>query len=105
MFGFVLLVESSSLSRSPAGIERAPNANYFSAEIVDSEDNPTECPLVDPMEYTVLLPHPQCDKYYACSNGEPIEMPCPDGLEFNRQIQVCDWPLDADCTEGSAPAQ
>lgn len=57
----------------------------------------TECPTVDPMDYTVFLPHNSCTHYYACSNGLAIEMECPDALEWNRDEDTCDWAWDAAC--------
>ncbi len=57
-----------------------------------------KCPEVDPLDHTVLLPNPaDCSTFYSCSNGVPIRMNCPDGLEFNAELDVCDWPLYADC--------
>jgi hypothetical protein len=59
------------------------------------------CPVPDPLDYTVLLPHPtDCSRFYSCSNGVPIEMYCPEGLNFNDQLQVCDWPENANCVPG-----
>jgi hypothetical protein len=61
---------------------------------------PGSCPVPDPLEYTVLLPHPSdCTRFFSCSNGVPIEMECPAGLHFNDQLKVCDWPQDANCVK------
>jgi hypothetical protein len=50
---------------------------------------------IDPIDHTVLLPCPwDCSKYYSCSDGVPILMPCPDGLVFNAKLDVCDWPTE-----------
>ncbi len=60
-----------------------------------------ECPAVDPLDHTVLLPNPEdCSSYFSCSNGVPILMPCPDGLHFNDELDVCDWPQHAGCEDG-----
>jgi hypothetical protein len=59
------------------------------------------CPLPDPLDHTVLLPHPtDCSSFYSCSNGKKIEMHCPAGLHFNNQLKVCDWPENAKCVRG-----
>jgi len=59
---------------------------------------PGSCPQTDPLDYTVLLPHPKdCSRFFSCSNGVPIEMHCPAGLEFNDALKVCDWPENANC--------
>ena len=55
------------------------------------------CPIVDPIEYTVLLPNRRCDKYCACSNGLAIVMSCPVGLQFSVKLKVCTYPVEAKC--------
>ncbi len=56
------------------------------------------CPAVDPIGCTVLLPVPgSCPDFYSCSNGVPILMHCPDGLYFNDELDVCDWPRNVSC--------
>ncbi|XP_058791440.1 protein obstructor-E-like [Phymastichus coffea] len=42
----------------------------------------------------------QCDKYYECIDGLPIEKYCPDGLVFdplNRKVNKCDHVFNVDC--------
>jgi hypothetical protein len=52
---------------------------------------PTNNP--DPSAWTVCLPNPLEKKSYCvCDWGTAIYMPCPDGLEFNPTLQICDWP-------------
>ncbi len=41
-------------------------------------------------------PHPtDPGKFCQCSNGVPYEMPCPEGMHFNPESNVCDWPQNA----------
>lgn len=53
----------------------------------------------------------QCDAYVQCSNGEPEEKLCPDGLLFNDKLKPfaypCQYPIDVDCGTRSKvqPAQ
>ena len=62
------------------------------------------CPSVDASGHTVFLPNPgDCSTFFLCSNGVPILMHCQDGLHFNAELDVCDWPQDAGC-EAPAPA-
>ncbi|XP_063926736.1 cell surface glycoprotein 1-like isoform X2 [Zophobas morio] len=62
---------------------------------------PTECPAVDPLNYTVHLQHESdCTKFYKCDHGERVLFDCPDTLHFNPVLQVCDWPEQAGCTIG-----
>ncbi|XP_060526168.1 protein obstructor-E-like isoform X2 [Cylas formicarius] len=42
----------------------------------------------------------QCDKYYDCTDGIPVEKLCPDGLVFDpliRKRNKCDQPFNVDC--------
>ncbi len=60
-----------------------------------------ECPPPDLFSRTVLLPCPEdCGKFYSCSYGVPILMHCPDGLYFNAEWEVCDWPQNVPCEDG-----
>ncbi len=60
------------------------------------------CPAVDPLDHTVLLPNPaDCSTFFSCSDGVPILMHCRDGLYFNAELDVCDWPQNAGCQAGS----
>ncbi len=64
-----------------------------------------ECPAVDPLDHTVLLPNPEdCSSFFSCSNGVKILMKCPDGLHFNYILWVCDWPQSAGCMSYGTPA-
>lgn len=64
------------------------------------EEIPAQCPPTsDPNDWAVHLPNPDdCGSYYVCDWGFPILMPCPEGLHFNPQLQVCDSPENANCT-------
>nr|XP_022907790.1 mucin-2-like [Onthophagus taurus] len=59
------------------------------------------CPNV-PGQYPIFHPHPEdCGRYCKCDNyGAIHDMPCPDGLHFNPQLNVCDWPEAAGCECG-----
>lgn len=47
---------------------------------------------------TVAFPHPEyCEKFYFCANGEIFEFSCPDGLLFDPQALVCNWPEQVNC--------
>ncbi|XP_050306309.1 probable chitinase 10 [Anthonomus grandis grandis] len=53
------------------------------------------CPRDNSRE--VYLPDRNCNKFWQCSNGVPIKMSCPEGLHWNRRLNVCDWPSRARC--------
>lgn len=38
-----------------------------------------------------------CGAFYQCSNGELIEQKCPNGLYFNPELNVCDYPENVQC--------
>lgn len=35
-----------------------------------------------------------CNTFYQCSNGLRYQKTCPDGLVFNPDMAVCDWPYN-----------
>ncbi|KAL0270895.1 UNVERIFIED_CONTAM: hypothetical protein PYX00_008168 [Menopon gallinae] len=62
-----------------------------------------QCPPVDG-EFATFLPDSEDDRiYYECRNGEPVRMKCPDGLVFNPNLNVCDWPKKTDKPVGQCP--
>ncbi|XP_059477880.1 mucin-2-like [Neocloeon triangulifer] len=55
-------------------------------------------------EFVLHLPNPgDCGSFCKCDWGTGYYFDCPDGLHFNAQLQVCDWPENAGCQEGSDP--
>ncbi|KAJ8718528.1 hypothetical protein PYW08_002765 [Mythimna loreyi] len=38
-----------------------------------------------------LLPHENCGQYYQCFHGALISRFCPNGLNFNADLERCDW--------------
>jgi len=38
-----------------------------------------------------------CHSYFSCVHGNPVEMPCPDGLTWNEATKRCDWPHLSNC--------
>jgi len=50
------------------------------------------CPeAVDGQE--VFLPSKtNCEEYFHCVHGVPVEMKCPDGLYWDQSKQFCNWP-------------
>ncbi len=75
---------------------------FIAVAIVLSTVFTASCPPADgSLNYTVLLPNPNdCSTFFSCSNGVPILMHCPDGLHFNNQLDICDWPQYAGCADG-----
>lgn len=60
------------------------------------------CPLINP-EYVIHLPHDyDCTLFYKCDWGNRVLFECPDGLYFNAELEVCDWPEDSGCIPGSS---
>ena len=51
-----------------------------------------------PEDGAPFVPHPtNCSLYYQCNGDLPILMDCPDGLYFDPQLNVCNWPDQVDC--------
>lgn len=55
-------------------------------------------------DYT-LYPHPNdCARYCQCKNGMPLNMACPDGLEFDPIPHRCEYPTHfPDCQPACPP--
>lgn len=52
-----------------------------------------KCPEVDDPNVTSQFPHPtDCTKFFKCLQGIAYLLSCPDGLKFNANLGVCDWP-------------
>ncbi|XP_061720135.1 salivary glue protein Sgs-3-like [Cydia pomonella] len=52
-----------------------------------------------------LLVHDDCNKFYMCRFGEPVEMTCWGDLFFNIHTWECDWPSEVECGERNIPGQ
>ncbi|XP_032514451.2 peritrophin-1-like [Danaus plexippus] len=65
----------------------------------------TECPSEQEQDWSIekLLRHDDCEKFYKCTHGKPVEMSCPAGLWFNLDYWQCDWPANVDCTGRNEP--
>ncbi|XP_045508125.1 probable chitinase 10 [Colias croceus] len=62
---------------------------------------PNGCPKN--YSYEMLLPHPNCEKYYQCVHGDIVARPCAKGTHFSFELQRCDWPEIAKCVPGEIP--
>ncbi|CAG4943353.1 unnamed protein product [Parnassius apollo] len=84
--------------------EDSPVAILFVAAALAAEDN-GPCPKEQDVNFKVerLLPHNECNKFYQCIQGEPVEMFCADGLFFNSVFRYCDWAPNVDCGERTIP--
>ncbi|CAG9764096.1 unnamed protein product [Ceutorhynchus assimilis] len=47
-----------------------------------------------------FYPNNECSKFWTCANGIAYQFDCPKGLYWNSNLNVCDWPLFAGCTQG-----
>ncbi|KAJ8704684.1 hypothetical protein PYW07_011872 [Mythimna separata] len=73
-----------------------PESSDESPESEEWEALPNGCPAN--FELSKLLPHEsECGIYYACNQGELIEMKCSPGLHFSPSQQTCTWPFEAGC--------
>uniref|UniRef100_A0A2A4JAZ3 Chitin-binding type-2 domain-containing protein n=1 Tax=Heliothis virescens TaxID=7102 RepID=A0A2A4JAZ3_HELVI len=51
------------------------------------------CPIDTSIEK--FLPHEKCDQFYQCHHGNLIPRFCPSGLQFNADLERCDWHHDS----------
>uniref|UniRef100_A0A224YC89 Chitin-binding protein n=1 Tax=Rhipicephalus zambeziensis TaxID=60191 RepID=A0A224YC89_9ACAR len=59
------------------------------------------CPPVDDVnDAATILPNPfNCSTFYICAQGTPLLFLCPGHLQFNYELEVCDYPERANCFE------
>lgn len=65
-----------------------------------------QCPPEQEIDWEIeqLLEHEDCNKFYKCTFGQPIEYRCYGDLYFNLETWQCDWPHKVDCTGRNDPA-
>lgn len=64
----------------------------------------TRVQIDDPCEGRDYVPYPgSCQDYLLCLHGRLQAGKCGDGLHWNTQNNVCDWPQNAKCTEEGNP--
>ena len=45
-----------------------------------------------------FVPHPyNCNKFFMCHGSIPIQMSCPESLQFDPSLNVCNWPSVVGC--------
>lgn len=73
------------------------------AQELTTVENPVEEDCTPPCQFSGLyLPHPQdCTKFYICDGGKnAVEFSCQEGLYYNMNRRLCDWPYSANCIAG-----
>ena len=65
------------------------------------------CPEVSDGDDVFLPSQTNCEEYFHCTNGIPVEMKCPDGLYWDQSKQFCNWPdqVSPPCTGNSIEQQ
>ncbi|CAG9770095.1 unnamed protein product [Ceutorhynchus assimilis] len=53
---------------------------------------PQNCPI------DIFLSDCDCSKFWQCSSGVAYLKSCPHGLQWNPNLNLCDWPQQAGCT-------
>uniref|UniRef100_A0AAG5DHK2 chitinase n=1 Tax=Anopheles atroparvus TaxID=41427 RepID=A0AAG5DHK2_ANOAO len=55
----------------------------------------------DPCDGNSHVPYPgDCNQYLVCNWGRLEAASCANGLHWNQQVQNCDWPANAKCSQG-----
>ncbi|XP_045776067.1 integumentary mucin C.1-like [Maniola jurtina] len=65
------------------------------------------CPPEQQIDWTIekLLRHEDCNKFYKCTFGQPVEQRCPAGLWFCLKNWRCEWPELVDCEDRNVPVE
>ncbi|XP_047111954.1 uncharacterized protein LOC124788720 [Schistocerca piceifrons] len=73
---------------------------YDKKGLIVLSDATPDCPQPSPGEVFNVTFYPNeedCTKYFECDNGLLRNASCPNGLIWNNDLQVCDWPYNYDC--------
>lgn len=80
-------------TKAPSHEEHIPEEPVEPVESVDAVEQPASCS-------EQFAPHPtDCNKYYLCEHGRPLEQSCPPSLHWNANGNICDWPRNAKCEQ------
>lgn len=85
-------------------MNRKPPPRPTTEASVDEDDGDIKTMSKCPEPYGFFADAEQCDKYYACVDGEMTEKLCPDGMVFNDYSptdEKCDLPFNIDCSKRS----
>ncbi len=91
----------------------APSSNGTSSSkpevnattIMEMEEQDGDVTAVECSFHGEFLANPfDCSKFFRCIEGQVVVFQCPDGLEFNSELDVCDWPDNANCQEVGLPS-
>lgn len=55
------------------------------------------CPAENGEFVSFLRDLADCSVFYFCDHGNAVQMSCLDGLHFNPELHVCDWPQNVGC--------
>lgn len=56
-----------------------------------------KCPPHNAVD-VILIPNSEdCGSYYSCNEGKAWLLNCSEGLHFNPELNVCDWPENVNC--------
>ncbi|XP_045487679.1 peritrophin-1-like [Pieris rapae] len=76
---------------------------FLAVATLAQRENP--CPPEQAVDWTIekLFAHEDCNKFYQCTHGYPVERICPAGLHFNEAESICDWPINVNCQPATPP--
>lgn len=63
--------------------------------VVSSEFETTIAPICK--EGSITNNPKDCNSYLVCVHETEKVVPCPAGLQFNKDKTICDWPANANC--------
>ncbi|CAH2049167.1 unnamed protein product, partial [Iphiclides podalirius] len=75
--------------------------------VVDRACTDSQCPnsSENDLEIEGVLAHQDCDKFYKCFQGKPLEVLCPKWLFFDLKNLRCDWGYNVNCSGRNIPEQ
>ncbi|CAG9133187.1 unnamed protein product [Plutella xylostella] len=93
---------SSKVSLSPSSLRVIPVTANSKDRQVDLNSEAVEACSQENSD-SLLLPHENCNQFYECASGVPVEFDCFPGLMYSPERKVCDWADSVDCGTRKIP--
>lgn len=104
--------ESTTATTPEATTVAATTENIWTTAATSATDIPDDsnrcrrdCALIESTWLGVALPHPNCQMFYTCSEGLPVERQCYGNFRFSVLYNGCVSPAMSECKDREAPVQ
>lgn len=93
---------SAQTTTEPTTVTSDRTEDTTTAEL--SEKTATDCAPENGRDFE-FLPHPDCQRFYMCVFGKPVEISCPDKFHYSAPKEHCVREKESGCEPGQSPKQ